>query len=157
LATPVADNQTVEVKNPTALLWPTSVQYVAKAEPLRYSPAIHVNQEGYVPSFPKKATVGYYLGSFGEMNISPSLGFKIVNASSGAQVYQGSLTLRQDVGYNYTPLPYQKVLEADFSSFTTPGEYQLVVPGFGASLPFVIDQGVAMAFGHVQVGRIRRQ
>ena len=90
--------------------------------------------------------VGYYLGNLGEMDISASLGFTLVDANTGAQVYQGTLTLRQDVGYIYTPTPYQKVLEADFSSFTTPGQYRLVVPGLGASLPFPIDEGVAMAF-----------
>ena len=31
--------------------------------------------------------------------------------------------------------PYQKVLEADFSDFKTPGEYRLAVPGLGASFP----------------------
>ena len=70
-----------------------------------------MNQEGYVPSLPKKAMVGYYLGDLGEMNISASLGFKLVDATTGAQVYQGALTLRQDYGYLYTPTPYQKVLE----------------------------------------------
>ena len=57
-----------------------------------------------------------------------------------------SLVVRRDVGYTYSPAPYQKVLEADFSSFTTPGRYVLVVPGLGASLPFLLDDGVAMAF-----------
>ena len=41
---------------------------------------------------------------------------------------------------------YQKVYEADFTSLNTPGEYQLVVPGMGASLPFLIDNGIAMSF-----------
>ncbi|MBI4657817.1 MAG: glycoside hydrolase family 9 protein [Verrucomicrobia bacterium] len=36
-------------------------------------------------------------------------------------------------------------MEADFSSFTTPGEYRLAVPGLGTSWPFRIDEGVAMA------------
>jgi hypothetical protein len=54
--------------------------------------------------------------------------------------------LRTDVGYNYTPTPYQKVYEADFSSFTTPGDYRIAVPGMGASLPFRIGEGVGMAF-----------
>jgi hypothetical protein len=60
--------------------------------------------------------------------------------------YQGTLSLRQDVGYNYTPTPYQNVYEADFSSFTTPGEYRVMVPGMGASMPFRIDEGIGMAF-----------
>ena len=28
----------------------------------------------------------------------------------------------------------------------TPGQYRLVVPGMGASLPFIINDGIAMAF-----------
>jgi len=146
LASPVADGQLVAVANPGGALWGANVQYAATADPLRYSPAIHVNQEGYLPSLPKKAAVGYYLGNLGEMSIPASLGFKIVDAATGVQVYQGSLTPRRDVGYTYTPTPYQNVLEADFSGFATAGEYRLVVPGLGASLPFLIDEGVAMAF-----------
>jgi hypothetical protein len=146
LAAPIPDNATVEVKNPAGALWPATMQFVATADPLRNSPLIHVNEEGYVPSFPKKAIVGYYLGDLGEMDISASLGFTLVDANTGAQVYQGPLTLRQDVGYLYTPTPYQKVLEADFSGFTTPGQYRLMVPGLGASFAFAIDDGVAMAF-----------
>ena len=146
LATPVTEGQTVVVKNADATLWPATVSYTAKADPLRNSPAIHVNQEGYVPSLPKKAMVGYYLGNLGELSVSAGSGFKLVNAATGATVYQGSLVTRADVGYNYSPMPYQKVLQADFSGFTTPGEYQLVVPGMGASLPFLINDGIAMGF-----------
>jgi len=145
LAAPITDNQTVEVKNPSGALWPASKQFIATADPLRFSPAIHVNQEGYVPTFQKRAMVGFYLGSFGEMDV-PATTFKLVDAHTGAQVHQGSLTARPDVGYTYSPAPYQRVVAADFSSFTTPGEYQLVVPGLGASYPFLIDDGVAMAF-----------
>ncbi|HYC70071.1 MAG TPA: glycoside hydrolase family 9 protein [Opitutaceae bacterium] len=145
LATPVADGQTVEVKNPDAGLWPATMIFKAAALPLRYSPAVHVNQEGYVPSLPKKAQVGYYLGNLGEMNI-PATTFTLVNASTGATVHTGTLRARPDSGWVYTPAPYQKVFEADFTSFAQPGEYRLVVPGLGASLPFRIDDGVAMGF-----------
>src|SRR5205814_6045950 len=100
--------------------------------PLRCSPAIHVNQEGYLPAYPKKAIVGYYLGNMGEMTI-PTNRFSLINAQNGATVFQGTMTLRRDVGYTYTPTPYQNVYQADFSSFTAPGEYRLVVPGMGAS------------------------
>ncbi|MGN6644590.1 MAG: glycoside hydrolase family 9 protein, partial [Verrucomicrobiota bacterium] len=146
LSAPISDNQTIEVKNPDGSLWSTSMQYTAKADPLRYSPAIHVNQEGYMPGYSKKAMVGYYIGSMGEMNVLSSSGFKIVDANSGSTVYTGSLIQRADVGYLYTPTPYQKVYEADFTSFNTPGLYKLVVPGMGASLPFSITDGIAMNF-----------
>ena len=146
LSTSIAEGQVVEVKNPSGRLWASTELYKTASNPLRWNPAIHVNEEGYVPAFVKKAKVGYYLGSLGELNVSASLGFKIVNANTTTVVYQGALTARPDVGWLYSPTPYQKVLEADFTSFTTPGEYQLLIPGMGASLPFLIDDGIAMGF-----------
>jgi hypothetical protein len=146
LATPISDNQIIEVKNPSGSLWPASMQFIAKSDPLRFNPAVHVNQEGYVPGFTKKAMVGYFVGNLGELDIPSSSGFKLVDANTGQSVYQGTLTSRPDVGWTYSPTPYQKVYEADFTSFTTPGEYRLVVPGMGGSLPFLIDNGIAMDF-----------
>ncbi|MBI3192036.1 MAG: glycoside hydrolase family 9 protein, partial [Pedosphaera parvula] len=146
LSSPIADQQEVQVLNPDAVLWAEDARFAATADPLRHSPAIHVNQEGFLPAFPKKAMIGYYLGSLGELDIPAPAGFALVNAATGAQVYQGSLAARPDTGYNYTPLPYQQVWEADFSGFATPGEYRLVVPGLGASLRFRIDEGVGLAF-----------
>src|SRR5204863_8757278 len=66
---PVSENQTVEVTNPSGALWNAATTFEATVDPLRYSPAIHVNQEGYVPAFSKKAMVGYFIGSFGEMDV----------------------------------------------------------------------------------------
>jgi len=146
LATPVADGQTVVVTNPDGALWPAAVSYALTTNPLRYSPAIHVNQEGYVPNLPKKAMIGYYLGNLGELPAAGLSAFSIVAISTGKTVFSGALSPRADVGYTTTPLPYQNVLQADFSGLTTPGEYYLVVPGLGASLPFIIDDGIAMAW-----------
>jgi hypothetical protein len=146
LSGPISDNQTIQVTNPDGTLWSSTMNFVAKVDPLRYGPAIHVNQEGYMPNQNKKAMVGYYAGSIGEMSIPASAGFKIVDAISGGSVYQGTLVQRMDSGYTYAPTPYQKVYEADFTSFNTPGQYRLVVPGLGGSLPFLIHDGVAMDF-----------
>ena len=137
--------QKVEVSSASAGWGSAPAVATAAFDPLRTSPAIHVNQEGYVPSFPKKAMIGYYLGDMGEMDIPPS-GFALIDARSGRPVYTGSLTPRPDIGYRTSPAPYQKVLVADFSDFTVPGQYRLLVPGLGASLPFLIDDGIAMAF-----------
>ena len=145
LAAPISEGQTVQVQTVIASTWPTDSQFVATMDPLRTNPAIHVNQVGYVSSFPKRAMVGYYLGSLGEMNIPASAGFKLVDVKTAAEVFQGMLRPRPDAGYTYTPAPYQKVFEADFGSFTNAGEYRLVVPGLGASLPFLIDDAMAMA------------
>ena len=145
LSQPIADGQSVTVTNPDAKVWPSTVKFALTADPLRYSPAIHVNQEGYVPSFSKKAMVGYYLGDMGEMPVAAT-GFSIIDVNTNAVVFQGSLTQRKDSGYETTPLPYQQVYEADFSSFTTPGEYQVQVAGMGTSVPFIINDGIAMAW-----------
>ncbi|MHB8522381.1 MAG: glycoside hydrolase family 9 protein [Limisphaerales bacterium] len=146
LASPIAEGQTVRVVNPDGTLWPSNMVFAAAADPQRWSPAIHVNQEGYVPEFPKQALVGYYLGSLGELAIPAGNGFAVVDTASGVVVYQGALVARPDVGYNYTPRPYQQVYEADFSAVRAPGEYRLVVPRLGASWPFRVEEGVAMAF-----------
>jgi hypothetical protein len=146
IAAPISDGQLVSVANPDASVWPATTQFAALADPRRYSPAIHVNQEGYVPAFAKTAMVGYYLGDMGEMQINAGAGFNIIDANTGAVVFSGRLTLRQDSGYETKPLPYQQVYVADFSTFTTPGQYQVQVSGMGASLPFLIDDGIAMAW-----------
>lgn len=146
IGTPVGENQTVEVTNPNGNLWPASFRFSAKADPVRFGPAIHVNHEGYMPQRPKTAMVGYFLGSLGELDVPAGGGFQLVNAGSGAVAYSGSLTRRPDVGWSYSPTPYQQVYEADFTGFNTPGQYRLVVPGLGASVPFRIDEGAAMSF-----------
>jgi hypothetical protein len=145
LGAAIPDGATVKVTNPDGSVFPSSFDFSGPAHRLRYSPAVHVNQEGYVPSWPKKAAVGYWTGTLGELTI-PILAFELVNAATGARVHSGSLTARADTGWPTSPAPYQKVYEADFSSFSTPGEYKLVVPGLGASLAFMIDEGIAMNF-----------
>src|SRR5687768_3370286 len=57
LLTPITEGQTVRVRNGDGTLWSADVQFTATASPERFSPAIHVNQQGYVPAFPKKAMV----------------------------------------------------------------------------------------------------
>lgn len=143
LEKPVPDGAAVRVASPAGLLGPDRVA-TATADPLRWSPALHANQVGYDPALPKKAKVGYYLGTLGELGV-PSHRFQIVNIA-GKRVYEGELKPRPDQGFPYKVPPYQQVLEADFSPLRTPGEYRLAVPGLGASFPFRIDDGVLAAF-----------
>jgi hypothetical protein len=146
LASTIADNQTVVVNNTGGGLWPPSVRFIAKADPLRWSPVLHVNQTGYLPAYPKEAMVGYYLGNLGEMDVARAVApvFHLLDTQSGKDVFQAPLTERPDRGF---PFPcYQQVLEADFSKFKTPGEYRLFLPGLGTSFPFRIDDAVAAAF-----------
>jgi hypothetical protein len=152
----ISTNALVTVKNPDHKLWPANVQFTAQANPLRWSPVVHVNQTGYLPGFPKQAMVGYYLGSLGEMDLLEALGsgtnqaseaagtFKILEAHSNKEVFRGTLTPRHDRGFPFDC--YQQVRQADFSEFRTTGEYRLEVPELGASFPFRIDEAVAGAF-----------
>jgi Glycosyl hydrolase family 9/Cellulase N-terminal ig-like domain len=146
LSNSVPTGASVQVLNPSATLWNTNTIFTVTADALRYSPILHVNQTGYMPGMPKKAMIGYYLGSLGEMVLTNYATFQLVNATNGNVVFTGNLTPRLDVGYTYTPTPYQRVREADFSSFTTPGEYKLFVSGLGSSFPFLIDDAVAANF-----------
>lgn len=144
LGSAITNNATVEVSNPSGSLW-TNAQFIATNNPMRLTPVIHVNQEGYMPNYSKWAEVGYYLGSMGELSVPSSLGFNLVNVANGQTVYSGTLKARPEQGYS-SPAPYQNVLEADFSSVTAPGQYQVQVPTLGASYPFVIDPGIAGLF-----------
>ena len=146
LAEPIATNVRVSVNNPSAHLWASTQSFIATNTPLRASAVIHVDEEGYMPAFTKKAMVGYYLGSLGEMDIPTQNGFTLIDANTGVPVFQGKLFQRSDYGYTFTPRPYQQVYEADFTAFKTPGEYRVQLPGLGASFPFFIDDGIAADF-----------
>lgn len=145
LGTQVQAGQLVQVTNPDGTLWQSPTEYSTTVDPIRYSPAIHVNQAGYMPDYSKKAMVGYYLGSLGEMEIS-ARAFQLVDSKTSQPVFNGVLTARADVGFSYAPTPYQQVFEADFSAFNTPGHYKMVVAGLGASFPFQINAGVSADF-----------
>lgn len=156
LASAVPENQVVEVKNPGNKLWPATLRFTARAAPLRWSPVLHVNQTGYLPGYPKQAMIGYYLGSLGELDLTPANAtrdtqhasvppsFEILDVHSGKQVFKGTLTPRCDRGYPFEC--YQCVLEADFSPLKAPGQYRLYVPGLGTSYPFAIGEAVAGSF-----------
>jgi hypothetical protein len=145
----VPEKSSIEVKNPDHKLWASTQRYIVENDPLRWSPAVHVNQTGYMLSFPKRAMVGYYVGSMGELKLGlPGSGqpssFALLETHSNKEVFRGTLTARQDRGFPFSC--YQEVLEADFSAFKIPGEYRLFVPGLGTSFPFLIDDAVAGAF-----------
>jgi hypothetical protein len=145
LASPIADGTSVTVDDASGALWSSPSPYTATVDPMRRGAAIHVNQTGYVPSLPKHAFVGFYQGSLGELTV-PATTFTLVDRATGKTAFQGTLAPRLDTGFPFQPAQYQQVLDADFSAFTTPGQYQLVVPGMGASYPFLVDDGSAMAF-----------
>jgi hypothetical protein len=138
LSQAVPSGATVTVTNPDQSLFTSSQKFSATADPNRLSPALHVNQEGYMASLNKKAQVGYYMGSGGDMPVPSTNGFTLID-DNGATCFSGQLTARPEQGSPFTPAPYQAVYQADFSSFQTPGHYRLQVPGMGVSYPFYIN------------------
>jgi len=153
----VSEGEIVEARNPNQKLWPSALRFTVKADPLRSSPAIHVNQTGYLPNYSKKAMIGYYLGSLGEMEHSlvPVTNFAIIEAHSTNEVFRGALALRRDRGF--PDHGYQQVIEADFTAFKTPGEYRLSVSGLGTSFPFFVGDEVAGAFARTSALGIYHQ
>ena len=147
LASPVATGETVQLLVSDARLGATPFTLTATATADRLSPAIHVNQEGYLPDLPKLAWVGAFLGTLGELRLPAATTFELVDDTTGLVQFQGTLGSRPDSGFNTTPLPYQEVLAADFSSVTQPGSYRLRVPGVGSSEVFRIagDMGALLA------------
>lgn len=143
LAQPVAEGAVVRVRNPSGNAWPRRAKLKVETGRERWSPAIHVSHAGYEPGLPKKALVGYYLGSLGELRLRPSLDFRVARAADGRTVMKGVLERRIERGFTDMTLPYRQVFEADFSKLDEPGEYRIVVPGIGRSFPFRIHPAVS--------------
>lgn len=141
---PVPVGATVRLANSSRSVWTGPDALDARADPDRRSPAIHVNQVGYVPDFPKRATVGYYLGTLGEMEV-PGDRFEVVEDASGRVVFTGPLARREDIGFEDMVPPYRRVFEAEFTAVREPGLYRIRVPGLGASWPVRVDAGAAAA------------
>lgn len=100
-----------------------------------YSEAIHVNNIGYLGDASMKyGYVSHYLGEMGGINYASGTRFQLMNTETGARVFTGSLKERTSGTGHYKT----RVWECDFSSFSTPGEYRLVVQGVGCSYPFEI-------------------
>lgn len=141
LSAAISNSSTVTVENPAGDKWPSDFVFTANLTPDRWSTAIHVNQVGYEATESKKAHVGQWLGSMGELSIAATT-FEVIRTSNSTVAATGSLTQRSDSGFLYIPAPYQEVYEADFSTLVTPGEYQLRIPDLGTSLPFEIRSGI---------------
>lgn len=137
LAAPLAEGAKIEVTGPEL-----PRQFSTQFKSAGLSPALHVNQVGYLPSQPKTAIVGFYMGSLGELEV-PTRQFQIIESGSGKAVFNGELKPRRDEGYTYTVKPYQQAWQAGFDELKTPGTYRLRVAGLGVSYPFVINDGVA--------------
>ena len=115
------------------------------------SEAVHVNTVAYQADAPAKYGYVYaWQGDLGGLDVSSLVGraCHLMRTSDGAMVFDATLAFRKsktNVETAYaSDTPNQNFLgsdvaDCDFSSFTTPGEYALVVDGVGSSFPFRID------------------
>jgi hypothetical protein len=118
------------------------------------SEAVHVNIIGYVPTAPAKFGYLYHwMGDKGSLDLKAREGspFFLADASTGRRVFAGRIAFRMPRTQVETSrpadTPHQNFLgadvwECDFSGFTEPGSYVLVVPGIGSSWPFRIASDV---------------
>jgi endoglucanase len=112
------------------------------------SEAIHVTQVGFHPNDPvKKGFLSFWTGDGGGVTYSENLPFNLVDCNSGLIVFQGATELFKR---NSNPDNVSKtdIHSLDFSSFSRPGKYKIVVEGIGSSYDFEIDESCwADAFG----------
>lgn len=146
LALPLGEGAKLELEDPNGVLGFGAAEPTASYDVLRRGPALHVNQVGYTAGLPKKARVGYYLGSLGEMAAPADTSFSLIRTKDGSVAFQGTLSPNPEDQGGFLDHPYQNVMQADFSGFDEPGNYRLLVPGLGASYPFWIGDGAAAAF-----------
>ena len=112
------------------------------------SPSIKVSHAGYEATAPyKTADIYLWMGDgggrdFGRLEGAP---WHLHDLRTGEIAHSGKLNFRMKA----TPEPHSgldltrsDVWECDFSEFSKPGTYRLVVEGVGASAPFKVTSGV---------------
>lgn len=119
------------------------------------SEAVHVNLLGYVPAAPRKfGYVHHWLGDKGGLDLKGYEGtaFELVEAGTGRTAFAGKLRFRMSATQPETAHRSDSppdgnflkadVYECDFSEFTQPGRYVLLVRGIGCSFPFELSADV---------------
>ncbi|KPK43938.1 MAG: hypothetical protein AMK72_12680, partial [Planctomycetes bacterium SM23_25] len=126
------------------------------------SEAVHANQVGYAPGDPyKRAYLSIWLGTGGALDYSKELiaeGFELIDAKTGCTAFKGGIVrskgkgevefLGADTGKKKGRKPIRKdyaktaVYAMDFSGFSEPGVYKVLIPSLGTSFPFRIDRNV---------------
>ncbi|MDQ3814863.1 MAG: glycoside hydrolase family 9 protein, partial [Armatimonadota bacterium] len=115
--------------------------------------AIQVNQAGYHPRQSEKvARLFQWLGNGGGVDFSGFKNFQLVDGKSGQTAFRGEIKLRSGAVADRKMAPEgtadpgdtmpAAVYDLDFSAFSQPGAYRVVVPGLGTSFPFRIDDNV---------------
>jgi endoglucanase len=113
------------------------------------SESVHVNIIGYTPDSPvKSADLYYWMGDGGQRDYSGFEGNSawVLNVETGEKEKVGTVAFWKDddleaeaLGRNLTG---SDVWNADFTGFSRPGTYRLVVEGVGCSAEFAIKKDV---------------
>ncbi|MDZ7725021.1 MAG: glycoside hydrolase family 9 protein [candidate division KSB1 bacterium] len=124
------------------------------------SPAIHVNQIGYVPDATKYAYLSNFMGDFshsphvnGALDLSEFEGksFHIIRTEDHEIVFTGIIQFRKsketiefnaEKGFEHANSSLTDVWQCDFTDFDTPGRYRVAIPDMGCSYPFEIDRDI---------------
>jgi hypothetical protein len=135
LEKPVAPGSKVSISTKSAA-W-AGGPLVFQTTPDDWNPLIQVRQTPYQTDLPKRARVGLYAGTMGEIVVEPRP-FEVID-ESGAVVHQGTLSETNEQGW--AGGDYQHVLMADFTPLQKAGVYRLRIQGMGSSKPFRIGDG----------------
>ncbi len=112
------------------------------------SPSIKISNIGYESNaIYKSADVYLWMGDGGERDFSRFTGttYHLYDIKNERTVYSGEMKFRME---NKQEPELEKdftgadVWECDFSDFSIPGEYRLVIEGIGSSHPFVIEENI---------------
>lgn len=114
-----------------------------------WSPAIKVNQVGYLPDAPMKfAYLGDWMGGLGSVQFNDSAQeFRVIDLKSRNVVFRGKPLLRKkastkDEDAYRLNLQNCDIYDINFSEFNRPGTYRIVVSGVGCSYPFRVSTDV---------------
>jgi endoglucanase len=116
------------------------------------SPALQVNQVGYLPDGPKVAHLSQFIGQqFGrpqptDLDFGKFSRFRIIREADGGIAHQGNLrpatATRHRREHRLDELSQSRVWEIDFTGLRETGRFHLQVPGLGRSPSFVIEPDV---------------
>jgi endoglucanase len=108
------------------------------------SPAVQVNQVGFMPRDPAKvAFLSASLAGQQPIDYADRTGFDVVDVTTGATKLSGAPVKRQagnDGEYGKGDLTGAPVWELDFSTLQEPGRYRVCVSGVGCSVDFAVSE-----------------
>lgn len=110
------------------------------AETIRFGRAVHIHPYGFRPEDPKKAWIGMWMGTAGELPMGDTTLELVKMEGSNRRVVFSGQAQKGDYTDSDIPTLYEKeVYRFDFSSVKEPGMYMVKHRTLGYSVPFPID------------------